>query len=70
MILVQYALHCKLNITNITAAELSTVTSKVGGMAKTMGKNTATTSYNARFRYFVDLDTLLNSGVVKDSWLN
>ena len=68
MILVQYALHCKLNITNITAAELSTVTSKVGGMAKTMGKNTATTSYNARFRYFVL--NLLNSGVVKDSWLN
>ena len=62
------ALQAEYNEYNCSAAELSTVTSKVEGMAKTMGKNKATTSYNARFRYFVL--TLLNSGVVKDSWLN
>ena len=52
MILVQYALHCKLNVTNITAAELSSITSKVGEWSKPWAKNMmAATCNNARFRY-------------------
>ena len=52
MILVQYALHCKLNVTNITAAELSSITSKVGEWPKPWAKNMMAATINtARFRY-------------------